>query len=89
MRNWIKVRALVSFIILYNKRKCPICLEHLSGQTFTTNCNHIFHRECLDKWNNKSCPCCRQPTGFISMIMYNYNIFRFRFRLETTPMYNL
>ena len=43
---------------------CPICLVSLEGyETVITNCNHIFHRECmLQAVDNEiiSCPMCRQ-----------------------------
>ena len=43
--------------------ECTICLLDYNEETKTeTECNHIFHQECLDKWletNNTSCPLCR------------------------------
>ena len=42
--------------------ECTICLLDYTKETKkTTECNHIFHQECLDKWlhNNTSCPLCR------------------------------
>ena len=43
--------------------ECTICLFNYTEETKKTlKCNHIFHKECLDKWlqtNNKSCPLCR------------------------------
>ncbi len=41
---------------------CPICLELLSENITTTNCNHTFCSECFDELmdNNKiQCPLCR------------------------------
>lgn len=41
---------------------CPVCLEHLDAETsgiVTTICNHTFHCDCLSKWGEPSCPCCR------------------------------
>ena len=43
--------------------ECPICFENLrsSKDIVTTNCNHIFHKDCLDSWliYSNTCPCCR------------------------------
>ena len=40
--------------------KCPICLERLKGhgKTYTTECNHTFHKKCFGKLQNRVCPCC-------------------------------
>ena len=42
---------------------CPVCLEDLDEESdiITTKCNHKFHKECLNKWqeDNSSCPMCR------------------------------
>ena len=46
---------------------CSICLTN-NDKMLTTNCNHYFHKECLDKWrmscsknkNPFSCPVCRK-----------------------------
>ena len=41
---------------------CTICLEDI-GDAYTslTTCNHRFHTNCLDTWNdtNSTCPNCR------------------------------
>lgn len=43
--------------------ECCICLSHFSPTTqlLQTPCNHIMHRECLERWFEKSslCPLCR------------------------------
>ena len=44
--------------------KCPICLDPImyTYALYKTNCNHTFHRSCLEKWLkvNNTCPCCRK-----------------------------
>jgi hypothetical protein len=42
---------------------CGICLENTSGQIRRlTKCDHIFHKDCIDKWFliNSKCPICRK-----------------------------
>ena len=42
--------------------QCSICLQQMSEETkHTTGCNHSFHRQCLNIWENRhsSCPLCR------------------------------
>ena len=40
---------------------CSICLESSKSGIIKTDCNHTFHKVCLDKWINinNSCPYCR------------------------------
>jgi len=60
--------------------ECTICLLDYKEETKTeTECNHIFHQECLDRWlqNNTSCPLCRTEL---------YNSSRLGFRIEMTPL---
>lgn len=51
---------------------CAICLSQISKNYYQTNCDHKFHKKCLDnlvKFNNDySCPICRneiKSTKFI------------------------
>jgi len=42
--------------------ECTICLLNYNEETKkATECQHIFHQECIDKWleTNNSCPLCR------------------------------
>ena len=44
---------------------CSICMEHIDSvnENVVTNCNHTFHKKCLDKWisyRNDVCPNCRE-----------------------------
>ena len=42
--------------------ECTICLLQYTEETKkTTECQHIFHQECIDRWlqENNSCPLCR------------------------------
>ena len=58
---------LILICILNMDDDCPICYETLcTGETRTTDCNHIFHRQCLRHWVTKKkvygpvpCPMCR------------------------------
>ena len=38
---------------------CSICLENVYQHKYKTKCNHIFHKDCLDKWDKNTCPNCR------------------------------
>ncbi|KAK9276936.1 hypothetical protein L1049_006474 [Liquidambar formosana] len=46
---------------------CAVCLYEFEGEDEIrrlTNCRHIFHRSCLDRWmdcDQKTCPLCRTP----------------------------
>ena len=33
----------------------------------TTLCHHSFHRDCIDKWEDRSCPMCRSALVFQCM----------------------
>jgi hypothetical protein len=62
--------------------ECCICLTPITENQYMTNCNHIFHKSCLEKWlskNHQNCPICRQ------MIQYcdTENLERFKFILIT------
>ena len=54
----IKNKDLENFII-----ECSICLEQykLNEKIIQLDCDHIFHKECLNLWlkKNNSCPICR------------------------------
>ena len=42
--------------------ECTICLLQYTEETKkATECQHIFHQECIDRWlqENNSCPLCR------------------------------
>jgi hypothetical protein len=41
---------------------CSICLLELKKHEKTLDCQHIFHKKCIDEWisNNNTCPLCRK-----------------------------
>ncbi len=54
---------------------CNICGDNLDNAfTYTTDCNHIFHYECLQKSlqnsyeKNNSCPLCRQSIHLLPVV---------------------
>ena len=56
----------------FKKEKCSICLEVTEGEQVTTECEHVFCKECIEKHlkNNNSCPNCRT----IITKLYNNNV---------------
>lgn len=52
----------------FKNESCSICLE-VSGEKIVTDCGHTFHKECLSKVRNDSCPMCRSKIS--------YNLFKF------------
>ena len=45
--------------------KCPVCLESFNSEkkTVSTQCGHLIHDECIQKWldqGTNTCPKCRQ-----------------------------
>ena len=58
------------YTIIYNEKiptDCLICFENIQKDNEvynlpcgTTDRPHIFHKNCFNKWNQKTCPYCRQ-----------------------------
>lgn len=40
--------------------ECSICLEGIYDKVLILDCHHSFHYCCIKKWNNNSCPYCRE-----------------------------
>ena len=42
--------------------ECCICLDNNKKDLIILKCNHIYHKDCIDKWFDKenSCPLCRK-----------------------------
>lgn len=47
---------------------CLLCDEHMTGTSnvVTTECGHVFHRECLQNYlrDTPMCPICESTAGF-------------------------
>ena len=46
-----------------NGEECIICLEQDARIFCKTDCNHVFHKACLEEWilnNRRDCPLCRK-----------------------------
>ena len=59
---------------------CSICISNITDitdnvNTFTTQCNHYFHINCINNWarfnNNLSCPNCREPIQLTNHLIDN------------------
>ena len=48
--------------ILRESKSCSICLEayNAEDELVILHCRHAFHDTCLQNWNKKTCPQCRQ-----------------------------
>ncbi len=49
--------------------QCPICIENFSLGEYhkTLNCQHVFHKKCIDRWfkrDHSDCPMCRTKIIF-------------------------
>jgi hypothetical protein len=58
----------ISKILKEQNEKCTICMEEMieNDEYFNINCNHIFHKGCLETYlknYNHICPVCRQDIG--------------------------
>ena len=65
---------------------CSICYSDIKEKDkIITNCNHIYHRECLDKWFKISyrCPLCRESKFNISIEDYEQNYWKKQKEIET------
>ena len=53
-----------SIIASYRDEECAICLEKEGGRWTTLDCDHAFHKSCIDRYLNgridARCPICRQ-----------------------------
>ena len=62
--NWRKKYIMCNFKTKSIREECPICLEIGDYNKKITNCDHFFHRECLEKLfelnNILNCPICRE-----------------------------
>ncbi len=52
--------------IIIEEETCAICMENVKKdgkQTIMLNCNHFYHKPCIDNWliNKNICPYCIQP----------------------------
>jgi len=67
LRNKIKNKKLFRTVDITNSKyineTCLICHNDYKYNSivYILNCNHIYHKDCLDKWYEykKTCPICR------------------------------
>ncbi|CAA2986135.1 E3 ubiquitin-protein ligase RHA1B-like [Olea europaea var. sylvestris] len=69
IRELLPVVKFSDLVVSDQPDNCAVCLYEFNGDDEIrrlTNCRHIFHRSCLDRWmdhDQKTCPLCR--TQFI------------------------
>ena len=64
--NLINVYKEIDYLSEEENDICSICLEKYFDEenlkkVVSLKCNHLFHKECIDKWFkiNKNCPMCK------------------------------
>ena len=72
-------------------KECSICLEPIEENKEVKkliNCNHYFHKSCINTWsyNNNTCPLCRKHiiSLFIGSTKFLTSILKKKFILEVT-----
>lgn len=67
---------------------CPVCMDKMDNicSLSITNCDHVFHNSCLNKWrkSKNSCPMCRTiinlerelPKSRSNTNIFTYNYFK-------------
>ena len=51
--------------------ECIICLKKFDNNKVYLNCNHYFHKKCIEEWKKKSntCPICRSRISQIREVL--------------------
>jgi len=74
--------------MLVHTDDCPICMDKMDKicSLSITNCDHVFHNSCLNKWRKRknSCPMCRTfinlerelPKSRSNTNIFTYNYFK-------------
>jgi hypothetical protein len=59
--NFLRIKYPIIELANKSINDCSICLEKIEDcdKIYVLMCNHIFHVECLNKWNKNTCPYCR------------------------------
>ena len=54
-----------NFIVDEYIHKCAICLDNINNinNKKTLECEHLYHKECINKVKNKKCPLCNQVSN--------------------------
>lgn len=59
--NTNNINVLNTVIYIDNTKECCICLDKNNNEWIRTQCNHEFHKTCINNWYNtvNTCPVCR------------------------------
>lgn len=52
---------IIKYNIYLEDKLCSICLENFNNKIdiVKLQCDHYYHYDCINKWNNNTCPECR------------------------------
>uniref|UniRef100_A0A1I8AGR1 RING-type domain-containing protein n=1 Tax=Steinernema glaseri TaxID=37863 RepID=A0A1I8AGR1_9BILA len=64
----------------FERPNCSICFGWLDNtqHVSVTECNHVFHEDCLTRWNQRQrrCPMCRQKIHAVRRLVFNFAPFQ-------------
>lgn len=69
---------------------CPICYSSNGGAIITTECNHMYHLDCLDQWMEirNDCPTCRNVMPGCNRRMVEELLFKLQTRIKTNILHD-
>lgn len=73
------------------ENECSICLNNNEKEKYTTQCNHTFHKDCLDEWLTYSttCPQCRTTIYEHKKTYCLYLVNNFKYFLKYLCLFNI
>ena len=61
LNNMNNINIINNVIYIDEKKECCICLDKTNNEWIRTQCNHEFHKTCINDWyrTKNTCPICR------------------------------